>query len=175
MAISADQPISTRIERVGDKTFVYVDPAWFRYFVDVGDIGPEVAAILLDSPTIGSPTLTGTTTADVLAANTILTSPFIAPALTNGWANFGAPYQSAGYVKDSFGFVHLRGMVNAGTVGLAIFTLPANYRPQRTGIYAVVSNGALGIIEVSSAGTVTLTAGSNVYASLSGITFMALV
>jgi hypothetical protein len=36
--ISSDQPISTRIERVGDMWRAYVDPAWFRYFVDVGDV-----------------------------------------------------------------------------------------------------------------------------------------
>jgi hypothetical protein len=34
--ISADQPISTRIERAGSATHVYVDPTWFRFFADLG-------------------------------------------------------------------------------------------------------------------------------------------
>ena len=49
--------------------------------------------------------------------------------------------------------------------------LPGGYRPQYAMIYAVASNGALGIVTVNPDGTVVCNSGSNVYFSLSGITF----
>jgi hypothetical protein len=53
------------------------------------------------------------------------------PAFQNGWTNFGAPWSTAAFAKDSAGFVHLKGTLTAGTFGFgaAAFTLPAGYRP----------------------------------------------
>ena len=99
---------------------------------------------------------------------------FISPTLLNSWVNFDATtFNAAGYYKDGFGIVHLRGLVKTGTVGLAIFALPAGYRPVKTELLPVVSNGALGRVDVESGGNVVLNFGSNVYTSLDGITFRA--
>ena len=101
---------------------------------------------------------------------------FTAPSLTNSWATTYATANAIelpGYWRDPTGLVHLRGAASSGTVGLAIFTLPAGYRPASSVVFSVLSNGAVGRLDVSSAGAVTLTAGSNVYVSLSGVSFKA--
>jgi hypothetical protein len=89
------------------------------------------------------------------------------------WVNFGGTNESAQYMKDLMGFVHIGGVVKSGTIGTVIFTLPAGYRPEEAKIFAVASNGALGICTVNPDGTVVASSGSNVYFSLSGITFRA--
>ena len=101
------------------------------------------------------------------------TEGFIAPTLLNGWADFGGSYNPAGYYKDRFGVVHLRGLVKSGTVGAAIFTLPAGYCPANKEVLSSISNGAIGYYELSNTGNMVLIAGSNVYASLDGLTFRA--
>ena len=99
---------------------------------------------------------------------------FIAPTFLNSWVNFDATtFNAAGYYKDGFGIVHLRGLVKTGTVALAIFTLPAGYRPVKTELFSVVSNNAFGRVDVDTGGNVILTIGSNAFASLDGITFRA--
>lgn len=97
---------------------------------------------------------------------------FIAPALTNGWVNFGLGFGDAGYYKDPAGVVHLRGLVSSGS-GLPIFNLPVGYRPYAGCLFAVVANGAFGRVDVNSSGDVALVTGSNTYVSLEGITFRA--
>lgn len=102
-----------------------------------------------------------------------LPEQWIAPTLINSWVNFGSGFNPAGYYKDPFGIVHLRGVVKSGVVGTDIFTLPIGYRPANTELLACVSNGALGIVEPSAAGGVNATAGNNTYFSLDGLTFRA--
>lgn len=94
------------------------------------------------------------------------------PTLTNGWANFGAPNGNASYYRDQFGVVRLSGVIKSGTVGLAAFVLPANYRPSSTMRFAAESNGAFGVLTIDAAGNVTPAVGSNVKFSLDGVTFM---
>lgn len=98
---------------------------------------------------------------------------FIAPTLINSWVNYGAPYNPAGYYKDPFGTVHLRGILKNGVVVQPSFVLPAGYRPGNHCQFATVSNNALGIVEVQSGGNVTLAVGSNVDFRLDGMTFRA--
>lgn len=97
------------------------------------------------------------------------------PAFQNGWVNWGAPNFPAGYWKDPFGFVHLRGVIKSGTVGSAAFTLPPGLWPSATaGPFIVMSNGAAGRIDVGSDGTVTpLLPSSNTWVSLHGVYFKA--
>lgn len=95
------------------------------------------------------------------------------PTLQNGWVNFGSGFQSVGYMKDSLGFVHLRGVVKSGTVDQAIFTLPAGYRPIAT-VYSLNANGAssyTGIVNVSPTGVVKNDTGTNAYQSLDNVVF----
>ena len=96
-----------------------------------------------------------------------------APALLSSWVNFSASYNPAGYFKDPWGVVHLRGVLRSGTVGASSFTLPAGYRPANIEKLATVSNGAMGTIEIYPSGDLTLIAGSNVYFSLDALTFRA--
>ncbi|MEK4730974.1 hypothetical protein [Paenibacillus sp. FSL L8-0641] len=52
---------------------------------------------------------------------------WISPTLLNGWATS----RPVGIMKDSNGFVHIRGLIANGLTngGLALFTLPQGYRP----------------------------------------------
>jgi hypothetical protein len=100
---------------------------------------------------------------------------FIAPTLLNSWVNFGSTHANAGYYKDPFGRVHLRGMVKSGTTvaNTPIFTLPVGYRPTADLLFPVDSNGAHGTSCVRSSGNVTFEAGSATYFALNGISFAA--
>jgi hypothetical protein len=112
---------------------------------------------------------------NVNISGVIIQESWQAPPLLNGWLNYGAGYNPAGYFKDKNGIVHLRGLVRSGTVGSTVFTLPAGYRPQNREIHAVVTNpNAIGRIDVESTGAVIPVSGGNGWISLDGITFRAL-
>jgi hypothetical protein len=55
------------------------------------------------------------------------------PTFVNSWANFAPDWTGAGFFKDAFGFVRLRGLIaharDSWTSSLVAFTLPAGYRP----------------------------------------------
>ena len=92
----------------------------------------------------------------------------------NGWVNYNSnTHYPASYFIDSFGIVHLRGLVKSGTVGQNIFILPAGYRPAKECLFAIDSNNAFGVCIVASSGGVKINAGSNAYCSLEGVTFRA--
>lgn len=80
----------------------------------------------------------------------------------NGWGNFGGGWDTAGYYKDINGTVWIKGLVTAGVVGAAIFTLPAGYRPS-AGIHlaTVASAGAnqYGALQIAATGVVQIAAG----------------
>jgi hypothetical protein len=96
------------------------------------------------------------------------------PGFQNGWANYSFPaFNNAGFYKDPFGRVCLRGMVATGTIGTAIFTLPAGYRPPQTELQVTISNAAIGRVDITPAGAVMSTTGSNIWFSLDGVTFRA--
>lgn len=94
------------------------------------------------------------------------------PNLQNGWEFYGGEYNKLGYFKDSFGIVHLKGLVRKGS-GI-IFTLPDGYRPVGRELHAVCTNpNALGRIDIRSNGNVMVVAGSEGWISLDGLTFRA--
>jgi hypothetical protein len=104
----------------------------------------------------------------------VFVQSWTAPSLLNSWVNFDSgTYTLTGYYRDPSGRVHLRGNLKNGTINTAMFTLPANYRPQYKQRFVCVSNGALGIIEVDTSGNVTCTTGNNTYVSIDGISFRA--
>lgn len=100
---------------------------------------------------------------------------WVAPTLLNSWVNYGGGYNNAGYFKDSLGIVHLRGLIKDGTAtgGTTLFTLPVGYRPAARELFNAQSNGALGRIDVTTVGTVSIQMGSNAWISLDGLTFKA--
>lgn len=99
-----------------------------------------------------------------------------APAFTNGWTNFGSGYSTAGFYKDPLGRVHLKGIIKSGTAGSAMFTLPTGYRPAQDLIVGTNANLAVASVGIHASGIVGgggVTAGSNTWFSLDGISFRA--
>lgn len=137
---------------------------------------PDVQAPLL-SDLMASPS-TQDSLGDVVYAPSVIQNDFwTAPTLLNSWVYYGSPYNPPGYYKDSFGIVHLRGLVKSGTMTNAIFTLPAGYRPANRQMNAAASfvstTDAYGRIDVDNAGNVLPMAGSNAFISMDNITFRA--
>ncbi len=102
-----------------------------------------------------------------------------APALLNGWTNYDATtWDPVGYMKDSLGFVHIRGFLKGGTLstGTKVFALPAGYRPAKSSYYCsgVNNSGAATSWQVSTNGDVIiLYGGSSSYCSIGDIVFRA--
>lgn len=94
-------------------------------------------------------------------------------SFTNSWVNWGAPYNPASYWKDPLGWVRVGGVVKSGTVNTLITTLPPGYAPAFTVVVPVISNGAIGRLEIDTSGGIKLVSGSNVYVSLDNITYKA--
>ena len=67
---------------------------------------------------------------------------WIVPTLINNWSNYGSPLAIAGYMKDSLGFVHIKGFVRNGIMvdGTTLFVLPAGYRPSEQNFFVNYSN-----------------------------------
>lgn len=60
--------------------------------------------------------------------------------LLNGWENVNtASYVIPAYMIDSFGFVHLRGVLNKGTNPI-VAVLPEGYRPQKLEFFTNSTN-----------------------------------
>jgi hypothetical protein len=119
------------------------------------------------------------------------------PGGTCSWGNFDANHNSAAFLRDRFGFVHLKGMVDAddgtnapcgaafaGQPDARIFNLPPGYRPAKRGVNVTVTNETLGRVDVDGpelsitwgAGAVfinppTTFANAEQWISLDGITF----
>lgn len=89
----------------------------------------------------------------------------------NSWVAWGAGEALPGYWKDPFGFVVLKGVIKSGTINQVAFTLPPGYRPAEKQIVAVISNGAIGRVDIATNGEVTPVAGNNTYVSLNNIRF----
>lgn len=94
-----------------------------------------------------------------------------APPYENSWVAWGAGEATPGYFKDPFNFVHLKGVIKSGVIGSSAFTLPPGYRPAEKYIGMAISNGAVGRLDISTAGVVTPTAGNNTYFSLNDCMF----
>lgn len=103
----------------------------------------------------------------------------------NGWSNHSAvgptAYAGVSYMKDSLGFVNIRGLGMGGTVAAntLIFTLPVGYRPAQHEIFVCRSQAPFNHwdVRVNTDGTVRpgdggANAGPN-FNSFSGIRFKA--
>lgn len=70
----------------------------------------------------------------------------------NSWTNYGSGYDTAAYMKDSLGFVHIKGFIKSGTTSSStpIFTLPVGYRPLNSSYNLVgrLADGSTGCIEI---------------------------
>jgi hypothetical protein len=80
---------------------------------------------------------------------------FIAATLGAGFTNIGIGYSEAGYMRDTLGFVHLRGTMSCPVGEKTAFTLPTGYRPAVNVFFplAVGTTGA-GNVQVFSNGEI---------------------
>ena len=126
--------------------------------------------------------LTTTKTSIVNAINELFNSKankvqeaWIPPTLLNGWTqNDFESADNVAYLKDAFGFVHLKGAVKNGTIPY-IFSLPVGYRnaPYKRIQFAVATGGpGTGVIEIYN-GEVWLKSTLSSYVNLDGIVFRA--
>jgi len=71
------------------------------------------------------------------AGSTIAQESWTAVSYGSGWADYSVAYLGVSYMKDSLGFIHIRGMAKktSGTADL-VFTLPAGYRPANRLIFS---------------------------------------
>jgi hypothetical protein len=95
------------------------------------------------------------------------------PDFENSWVNNGAT-QTAGFYKDKFDRVWLKGLIKNGTVGaVPAFTLPVGYRPDEaqnfSGIDATGTPSAR--IFVDTDGHVEIRAGNNGFIGLDGFSW----
>jgi len=109
--------------------------------------------------------------ASLAAKANIAQEAWILPTLGNGWVDYGITYNKASYYKDDFGVVHLQGLIKGGTIGVAAFTLPDGYKPQKDIFSPSVSNLLYGLVYITATGLVMPYSGSNVSYSLEGINF----
>jgi hypothetical protein len=103
------------------------------------------------------------------------------------WLSYGGSQNPAGYFRDSFGVVHLRGLVRAAE-GIAfgcgdtsadgiVFSLPAGYEPDHDWAFATVSNDKPARVNLNPAGAVFIEANfptwpdAKQWVSLDGLTF----
>lgn len=108
-----------------------------------------------------------------LTSDNIKKGVWTLPSLLNGWLDYDTNYNSIAYHKDELGYVHLKGLARAGTIGQPAFVLPAGFRPIRQNLIATISNGVIARIDVYANGTVTPSLGSNAWFSFDNITFLA--
>ena len=95
---------------------------------------------------------------------------FTAPTLLNSWVNYWSGFADAGYSKDPFGGVHLRGRIKSGTAtpGTTLFTLPVGFRPRKDLSFPTISNALLAYFDVKSNGDVVIRVGSTTWFTLVG-------
>jgi hypothetical protein len=101
---------------------------------------------------------------------------FIHPTLNAGYSNYDATDDTtAGYMKDSLGFVHLEGVLNCPTTGgPTAFTLPVGFRPGKN--VGMIGTGfdSKGLeVFITSAGDVTTDATGSGHCGFDGIVFPA--
>jgi hypothetical protein len=100
-----------------------------------------------------------------------------APALQNGWTNYGGEHATAGYYKDKNGIVYLRGSIKDGLASTetTLFILPDGYRPSTSGrlMFPVVSNNGFARVDIRANGEVIIMTGHTSFLSMDAIQFLA--
>lgn len=92
---------------------------------------------------------------------------YITPTMLNGWVNYSSTFQYAGYRKDEYGMVHIRGLVKSGTVpDSVVFTLPVGYRPANNHIFSADGNSVIERVDVNPDGNVYARCASNAWISI---------
>lgn len=145
-------------------------PYYSHLRLTVGD----VVDVLFDGP---SPRIVGVIGATPAAPTWRVIGAAGNPTFLNGWTNQGGADQTAAYLKDPNGFVHLRGLVRGGPASQAIFTLPAGNRPSLNEVFPVITNttftrGML-VVDAGNGAVWALLEAGSAFISLAGVTFYA--
>lgn len=98
---------------------------------------------------------------------------WVSLTLQNGWLYYGSPFTTPQYTKSADGLVSLKGLINTGTVGATVATLPVGYRPTGRVLYGNVSYGLYSRVDIDSSGNIIAVAGNNGWFSLDNISFFA--
>lgn len=94
------------------------------------------------------------------------------PAFENGWTNYGGNYATVGFMRDSNGIVHLKGLAKSGSTG-SMFTLPEGYRPTEDRLFNIIrANNAIGRVNIRTTGVVDANLISSGWTSIEGISFV---
>lgn len=158
--------IYTAPARVGGDTGTFLTTA--ALYAIAASFGTTNYAILATG-TVQATTLTATGVVNAQTAGSSITiEAWIAVqggvGFTNSWANVGSTGANASYKKDSFGIIHVKGNINAGTASTAAFTLPVGYRPAQDRTFAVARKvggvwGADACLVTSGGGVIPIQAG----------------
>lgn len=97
---------------------------------------------------------------------------WLIPTMLNSWVAFDTD-RTPKYRKSTVGLISFKGMAKTGTIGSAMFSLPAGFRPAFGMYFPVVSYNAFGVVYISSGGDVSCTIGNNTWVDLSSISFTA--
>jgi hypothetical protein len=109
-----------------------------------------------------------------LTVGSLKQSGWTEAALINGWQVYNTTWATPAYMKDSLGFVRLRGLAKNGALGQAMFVLPPGFRPLRQTLHSVCINpNTVGRIDVDNQGAVLVVKGDMGWVSLDGIMFEA--
>jgi len=135
--------------------------ATYPAFIEVRDVGPVTpSAVAPPNPT----------------------PAWITPTLLNGWVNVSSSTFTSARYRLNGDRVEVEGLVGGGAYSVAIFTLPAGYRPSKNFVFTCFGSGANGAIgafrvDVQPDGTVLVqaaaagTTGPPSYMTLTGIQF----
>jgi hypothetical protein len=99
--------------------------------------------------------------------------PWIPFVFQGAWVDFGGGAATCAYYKGPDQIVRLKGSAKSGVIGTAIANLPGGFIPSGTSNFVVPSNGALGVLSVTTAGAIVTASGSNASFGLDGVTWRA--
>lgn len=156
------------------------DLAWVTEAVPEDGEGNEWVVVTW-LPAVALPSLVLDTDPRLAAPETVrLVGAAGQPAFQNSWVNYPGAFQPVGFYKDR-SRVYVKGSVNRGASPLTattIFTLPADYRPASTLVFATISSGSvIADVRVDATGNVSLASGAvgpggtGSYLSLDAISF----
>ncbi|WP_025678616.1 hypothetical protein [Paenibacillus polymyxa] len=86
---------------------------------------------------------------------------WLTPTLLNGWTNRAPDLSQISYLKDSAGYVHIKGVAKPGALNTSMFHLPAGYRPSLSIVAVVAANtdnahDVMGRINIGANGNVAM-------------------
>ncbi len=92
-----------------------------------------------------------------------LVGDWVAPTLEGTWVNEGGAFQVCQYRREGVDIVRIRGVVQSGSAGSAIFTLPAGFRPPADIKFAFngTTSAVIHAVTITSAGVVQHVSGSS--------------